>query len=130
MKQTITIQITDTEIVIGMTGKPRNAFSTTEFSNKMRIMACLQTYLERFPDETIQWVQTVTDAPVAYDGFGTKTVQEIGTSNRNQTVRLVATPKEHVEWQRARYGSGNNMAMPPEQWDEIASIVLTVMDCK
>ena len=48
---------------------------------------------------------TYTTAPASYDGFGTETIAVVGTLDGKE-VRQVATPVEHVEWQRCRYGSG------------------------
>ncbi len=50
-------------------------------------------------------ILTYTDAPVDYDGFGTRTLRVVGTGPRG-SVRLVETPDLHLEWQRARYASG------------------------
>ncbi len=49
---------------------------------------------------------TYTDAPTDYDGFGTETVEVLDIKTRRGMVRKVQTPKEHVGWQRGRYGSG------------------------
>ena len=76
-------------------------------------------------------VLTVTTAPEAYDGFGTKTVQVLGEKTHrvegvihtDRVVRLVATPVRHVQWQRARYASGLYTACEVERWRQIADIV-------
>ena len=50
---------------------------------------------------------TYTTAPEEYDGFGTELIAEIGRMKKGgTTVRLVATPAEHLDWQRNRYYSG------------------------
>lgn len=53
-----------------------------------------------------------TDAPEAYDGFGTTTLQVMGkTSSRcvrhaHGAIRKVAIHPEHLRWQTTRYESG------------------------
>lgn len=50
-----------------------------------------------------------TDAPIDYDGFGTKTIAIVAMISHwagNRPVRLVETPDKHVTWQRKRYDSG------------------------
>lgn len=64
-------------------------------------------------------ILTYTDAPEVYDGFGTHTVRaDVGTSRRNEMVRLVSTPEEHVDWQRMQYASGLHLRMDMEDWKE------------
>jgi len=52
-----------------------------------------------------------TTAPVAYDGFGTKTVasgwQWVSKTrpDHRQPVRKVEVQDDHVEWQSMRYGN-------------------------
>lgn len=62
-------------------------------------------------------IMTFTDAPVAYDGFGTKTIRVLG-KRRGKEVRIVETPEEHAQWQRDRYASGLYFAFDRRMWDE------------
>jgi hypothetical protein len=55
---------------------------------------------------------TYTDAPEAYDGFGTRTLAVVGLSRRGP-VRKVETPREHAEWQRNPGGSGGVTGAAP-----------------
>jgi hypothetical protein len=64
----------------------------------------------------VGWQFTYTDAPDAYDGFGTRTVDHAIGKAGNKTVRLVTTPDEHVNWQRQRYGSGSHLAAAQDEW--------------
>ena len=66
---------------------------------------------------------TYTDAPEAYDGFGTVTLAVAGRTEK-RPVRKVDTPEQHVEWQRMRYGSGMNLYATEERWAEIKDAVL------
>ncbi len=64
-------------------------------------------------------IEYVTNAPEAYDGFGTETVEAIlhwmdrGMHTRYRRVRIL---EEHLDWQTARYRSGMYGAMTPEEW--------------
>jgi len=64
----------------------------------------------------------MTTAPESYDGFGSKTVAWLGTRNlpkgRDQ-FRRVAIPREHYEWQTARYHSGMYPAFTDLQYHEL-----------
>lgn len=55
-------------------------------------------------------VKFFTDAPAAYDGFGTKTLRQVAVSMRSGAggypVREVETPADHFRWQVGRYESG------------------------
>ena len=54
-------------------------------------------------------VITYTDAPDAYDGFGTHTLAIVGSVRSpmgSRPLRKVETPGEHARWQRYRYASG------------------------
>jgi len=53
-----------------------------------------------------------TDAPVAYDGMGTSTLDaDTGqTTKRGAAVRIVQVAREHLEWQVSRYRSGMHYA--------------------
>jgi hypothetical protein len=64
---------------------------------------------------------TYTDAPEAYDGFGTRTLAVVGLSRRGP-VRKVETPREHAEWQRMRYGSGLHCFMTEAQWADMLRV--------
>lgn len=55
-----------------------------------------------------------TSAPVAYDGFGTFTVQEWTGDGR--TWRLVLILDRNLQWQSGRYSSGMYSATDPD-WD-------------
>lgn len=59
---------------------------------------------------------TYTDAPQDYDGFGTHTLETLEIHTRRGPVRKVQTPKENVNWQRNRYGSGCCYALNEEQF--------------
>lgn len=52
------------------------------------------------------WTYTYTTAPTDYDGFGTKGEVVASPRKGGPPVRRVATPEEHVAWQRQRYYSG------------------------
>ena len=69
---------------------------------------------------------TYTDAPVAYDGFGTRTVAlmgQIASSMGLRFVRKVETPAGDVEWQRNRYASGMYLSANPEQLSRVADLI-------
>ena len=73
-------------------------------------------------DHGAGWVRTFTTAPVDYDGFGTVTLKSpAGCTERGREVRLVLTPPEHVNWQRARYQSGMHMAVDDAEWQKLVS---------
>lgn len=64
-------------------------------------------------DLTGEYVQAVTTAPRAYDGFGTLHLGEVpqpakygSNDGRGLVWRRVAMAKPHQRWQDARYGSG------------------------
>ena len=65
---------------------------------------------------------TYTNAPVDYDGFGTRTVKVVGKT-ANGPVRKVETLDEHVEWQRSRYESGPFFAASEATFPRIASVI-------
>lgn len=68
-----------------------------------------------FNEETLtSWEICETDAPDAYDGFGTFTVHEYNG------VRTVLIRCEHWQWQATRYSSGNKYCKPsPLDADDI-----------
>lgn len=47
-----------------------------------------------------------TDAPTAYDGFGTFTFEMMEKKTNRGQFRAVMILKEHLLWQESRYGSG------------------------
>jgi len=47
-----------------------------------------------------------TTAPEAYDGFGTRTLEEVVGYDREKPIRKIAVQKQHYGWQEARNGSG------------------------
>ena len=47
-----------------------------------------------------------TDAPVAYDGFGTRQLSGDEGPYYRHTLRKVCLMPEHEQWQKNRYGSG------------------------
>ena len=63
-----------------------------------------------------------TTAPEAYDGYGTKTVEQAGTwvsgNGKRLPVRKVKIEHESFEWQVARYSSGLHSLMDEEQYRE------------
>ena len=71
---------------------------------------------------TIDGVLIVTDAPRAYDGFGTVEVQnfespvEVGGVYTKGDARLVLVRSEHLDWQTSRYSSGLHAAHPAEDY--------------
>lgn len=66
-------------------------------------------------------VPIYTTAEEIYDGFGTQTIRKVGKTKRNQIVRMVETPPQHVEWQRARYASGLHLAIDQHQWEDLVA---------
>lgn len=61
-------------------------------------------------EKVVNLVTYFTDAPEAYDGFGTRTLDIVGM-RRGNFFREVAIPAEHVDWQTSRYASGLYVAM-------------------
>ena len=47
-----------------------------------------------------------TTCPESYDGFGTKTVEIVGSDRRGNPIRLVNADPNHSDWQISRYRSG------------------------
>ena len=62
----------------------------------------------KFDDEqpSGEWIALHTDAPVAFDGFSTRTVKVVGKSKRGEAVRLIEVQKRDYEWQTMRYSTG------------------------
>ena len=54
------------------------------------------------------FVAAITDAPEAYDGFGTFTLETINdeADESSKIFRLVLIRTEHLQWQTGRYSSG------------------------
>lgn len=67
-------------------------------------------------DETVIYHLRRTSAPVAYDGFGTFTVYQYDSGDKADSFRIVAIRSEHVNWQTARYSSGNFASPWPDEW--------------
>lgn len=71
---------------------------------------------------------TYTNAPTNYDGFGTITLARVKSARMMKgaecIIRKVATPAEHVVWQRMRYCSGLNFAMDASAWLESSDAFL------
>ena len=59
--------------------------------------------------ETQVFHALITNAPAAYDGFGTFTVAQLYEPGN----RLVLVRDEHLEWQKMRYHSGMHLALDP-----------------
>lgn len=62
-----------------------------------------------------EMVVVATSAPKNHDGFGTVTVGD--ATFIGKSLRLVATPVAHAEWQACRYMSGLHGALPAEKAD-------------
>ena len=72
-------------------------------------------------------VNLITSAPEALDGFGTRTVEHLPYRSRAKRAqyRLVAIRADVVDWQAARYSSGQHTALPPgefETWVELGLV--------
>lgn len=67
-------------------------------------------YAKSLVGDDREFVKTYTTAPEAYDGFGTRTIETIGTFDGKE-VRVIETPEEHVQWQRSRNESGMYFAV-------------------
>lgn len=68
---------------------------------------------------------TVTNAPEAYDGFWTVTLEWAWGTVNGLPLRVVLTPREHVEWQRERYHSGSYLSATSQRWEEIKASLIT-----
>jgi hypothetical protein len=69
-----------------------------------------------------EWEQRYTTAPESYDGFGTVTVEVVG-SFLEKPVRRVAIDPAHVQWQHDRYFSGIYTCWTEEQYIEHRDLV-------
>ncbi len=57
-----------------------------------------------------------TDAPEAYDGFGTRTIDpNAGVDKNGRVIRLVAIEEAHRVWQVSRYESGAYVVILKEE---------------
>lgn len=64
----------------------------------------------------------ITDAPEAYDGFGTVELTPWKfESRRARSYRKVQIQNEHLDWQRNRYSSGLYVCLPEETFAEWAA---------
>lgn len=57
-----------------------------------------------------------TDAPEAYDGFGTQTIDVGYGKTFRGAIRKVEIHPEHLEWQVNRYQSGMHFAYTEEEF--------------
>ena len=62
----------------------------------------------------------VTNAPVDYDGFGTRTFAK----NLGGSYRMVDIQTEHMTWQETRYASGMYGCLTPRQWGELKPLLI------
>jgi hypothetical protein len=61
-----------------------------------------------------------TSAPIDYDGFGTIELscwEHDGVQGNNKRTRVVLVRGEHLNWQTARYSSGNHYSGIPDYCD-------------
>lgn len=64
-----------------------------------------------------------TNAPEAYDGFGTKTLRVVGTDKRDRPIREVSIEPDHFKWQSMRYRSGMHPCWTREQLGELQDLL-------
>lgn len=83
-----------------------------------------RAFLKRRPPKPDPPIRIYTDAPESYDGFGTRTIDVVGTSTRGNPVRLVEVLPVHLEWQRSRYLSGLYISATEEQWPQMQSCIM------
>lgn len=58
-----------------------------------------------------------TTAPERYDGFGTKTLEHLETTDgRGRNYREIIIPNDAIDWQLSRYGSGGFAALDEENY--------------
>jgi hypothetical protein len=69
----------------------------------------MQIKIQIGQDECV-FVVKQTNAPQAYDGFGTFAVYEYGPENSADFLRIVLIREEHLSWQLPRYSSGMHTA--------------------
>src|ERR1017187_9535643 len=74
---------------------------SNEGQNVFYVDVCSECY------QPTGWLKYVTDAPVAYDGFGTRTIDKITLSYfPGRDFRVVLVDPKNENWQQARYDSG------------------------
>lgn len=56
-------------------------------------------------------IHVYTTAPIAYDGFGTETIEEGKYIAKDKPVKLVKIHPEHHVWQTMRYASGMHLCI-------------------
>jgi disulfide oxidoreductase YuzD len=60
-----------------------------------------------------------TNAPEAYDGFGTKTIEITEyLDHRSKPVRKITIPESALEWQKNRNASGNNSTLTEAEFEQ------------
>lgn len=67
-----------------------------------------------------------TDAPEAYDGFGTRTLLTTRVRGQvsNNPIRKVSIDPDHLEWQQGRYMSGMYFCLTEEAWKKDADLYI------
>jgi len=70
--------------------------------------------------------QYYTNAPEAYDGFGTKTINKnTGYFDRNgNELRIVEILALHNQWQTIRYSSGMKIFFTVDALDEFMDLIV------
>lgn len=66
-------------------------------------------------------VVTYTTAEIAYDGFGTVTVEVVGLATNGKPIRKVTTPAQHARWQCQRYASGFKMVADEVEYAKLVA---------
>ena len=73
-------------------------------------------------------VKRFTTAPVSYDGFGTVRVKEVGKANK-KTVWEVEIKEDALYWQEMRYGSGMELCLDSEKFNEFVEMgIITLVN--
>lgn len=68
-------------------------------------------------------IEILTDAPEAYDGFGTETLEWLPYESwGHRQVRRVAVQDEAKEWQNGRYRSGLFLRIRPDEAEEFIKL--------
>lgn len=65
-----------------------------------------------------------TDAPEAYDGFGTVTEAQTGLRTRRGPIRIVRVEDAAFSWQTMRYSSGMHLWCDAAKWTELWDLVI------
>ena len=67
---------------------------------------------------------TYTSAPPKFDGLGTKTIQlaVARVAKDGAPIRLVATPEQHVDHQRAIYSANQHHTMDRNGWAQALNL--------